>query len=132
MPRQPWPLHSGRPVIEIAAPLPAQGKSLARTLLADTGAGAKQSNFDLILSERDCLSLGANPFQPTTLSGAYSGAYHVFMIQVQVPVLGFDELVRAVGISHPPLPIEGIACFPFLNRFTYGNFGDSSQFGLEL
>ena len=24
-----------------------------------------------------------------------------------------------------------IACFGFLNRFTYGNFGDPSQFGLE-
>jgi hypothetical protein len=26
---------------------------------------------------------------------------------------------------------DGIACFRFLNRFTYGNFGDPGQFGLE-
>jgi hypothetical protein len=30
-----------------------------------------------------------------------------------------------------PRPFDGIACFRFLNRFTYGNFGDPNQFGLE-
>jgi hypothetical protein len=28
--------------------------------------------------------------------------------------------------------LEGIACFRFLNRFTYGNFAGADQFGLEL
>jgi hypothetical protein len=27
--------------------------------------------------------------------------------------------------------VDGIACFGFLNRFHYGNFGDSALFGLE-
>ena len=33
------------------------------------------------------------------------------------------------GITRPGF--DGIACFGFVNRFTYGNFGDPSQFGLE-
>jgi hypothetical protein len=31
-----------------------------------------------------------------------------------------------------PVGFGGIACFRFLNRFTYGNFGDPNQFGLEI
>jgi len=30
-----------------------------------------------------------------------------------------------------PPGFNGLACFGFVNRFTYGNFGDPSQFGLE-
>jgi len=30
-----------------------------------------------------------------------------------------------------PPGFDGTACFGFLNRFTYGNFGDPGQFGLE-
>jgi hypothetical protein len=29
------------------------------------------------------------------------------------------------------IPIRGLACFRFLNRFTYGNFGAPERFGLE-
>ena len=39
--------------------------------------------------------------------------------------------LRVVGVPSVPPGFDGIACFPFLNRFTYGNFGDSGQFGLE-
>jgi hypothetical protein len=30
-----------------------------------------------------------------------------------------------------PQGFEGIAGFRFLNRFTYGNFGNPAEFGLE-
>ena len=30
-----------------------------------------------------------------------------------------------------PAGFDGIACFGFLNLFTYGNFGDPALFGLE-
>jgi hypothetical protein len=50
---------------------------------------------------------------------------------VQVPALGFSQFVRAVGVPSPPAGFDGIACFGFLNRFSYGNFGDAGQFGLE-
>ena len=43
-----------------------------------------------------------------------------------------DEQVRAVGVPSLPAGLEGMACFRFLCRFTYGNFGRSDQFGLEL
>lgn len=54
-----------------------------------------------------------------------------YLIRVQVPRLGFDRNVRVVGVPSLPAGFDGIACFRFLNRFTYGNFGDPSQFGLE-
>jgi hypothetical protein len=37
-----------------------------------------------------------------------------------------------VGVPYPPPDFDGIACFRFLNRFTYGNFGDKNAFGLEI
>jgi hypothetical protein len=36
-----------------------------------------------------------------------------------------------VGVRSVPAGFDGIACFAFLDRFTYGNFGDPGQFGLE-
>jgi hypothetical protein len=35
-------------------------------------------------------------------------------------------------IPNPPTGFDGIACFRFLNRFTYGNFGAATHFGLEV
>jgi hypothetical protein len=46
--------------------------------------------------------------------------------------LHFTSLVPAVGVPDPQNDFDGIACFRFLNRFTYGNFGDQGSFGLEL
>jgi hypothetical protein len=48
-----------------------------------------------------------------------------------VPGLGFDQDVLVVGIAAPPAGFDGVACFRFLNQFTYSNFGDPQQFGLE-
>jgi hypothetical protein len=52
-------------------------------------------------------------------------------MHVQIPELGFDRLVRAVGISAAPTGFDGIAAFRFLCRFSYGNFGVPGAFGLE-
>jgi hypothetical protein len=40
-------------------------------------------------------------------------------------------LVAPGNIRQAPRQLQGIACFRFLNRFTYGNFGDADLFGLE-
>jgi hypothetical protein len=132
MPRQQWPLSHGRPIIEIALTLAPNGQMVTRTLLADTGAGTDQAGFDLILDEQDCLFCGGRPFRPVALGGAYTGSFPVYLLRVQVPQLGFDRYLRAVGVPQTPTDLDGIACFRFLNRFTYGNFGDSTRFGLEV
>jgi hypothetical protein len=48
-----------------------------------------------------------------------------------VPGLGSAQDVLVVGIAAPPVGFDGVACFRFLNQFTYDNFGDPLQFGLE-
>lgn len=65
------------------------------------------------------------------LGGAYTGTFPTYVIRVQLPPLGFDQTIRAVGVPATPAGFDGIAGFPFLNRFTYGNFGDPGRFGLE-
>jgi hypothetical protein len=50
---------------------------------------------------------------------------------VEIPLLGFNDDVLAVGIAKPPIALDGLAAFRFLNRFTYGNFGNRGEFGLE-
>jgi hypothetical protein len=100
-------------------------------LLADTGAGAQNISIDLVLEEHDCLLCGVVLFPPIRLGGAYAGSFPVYELRVQIPALGFGRAVRAVGVSSTPAGFDGIACFRFLNRSTYGNFGDPSQFGLE-
>ena len=42
----------------------------------------------------------------------------------------FEQYVRAVAVPAVPPGVAGFACFRFLNRFTYGNFGDTDGFGL--
>jgi hypothetical protein len=107
------------------------GQPFPRTLLADTGAGSQTSAQDLILEESDCLLCGGIPCPSVLLGGAYAGSFPVYDLPVQVPALGFVQNLRAVGVSSVPRGFDGIACFRFLNRFTFGNFGDPSQFGLE-
>jgi len=131
MPDASWPLRAGRPVIQVGLQTDS-GESLLRNLLADTGAGSVFSPFELVLSEDDCISCGGNPGQSVTLGGAYVGSFPVFVLRVRVDALGFDQYVRAVAVSLPPVDFEGLACFRFLNRFAYGNFGESSSFGFRL
>lgn len=127
-----WPLENGRPIIEVVLLLLTNGRHITRKLLADTGAGTFQADFDLILDEDVCLLCDGIPSHSVALAGAYSGSFPVYVIQVQLPGLGFEHNLRAIGVPQTPPGLDGIACFRFLNRFTYGNFGNPNQFGLEL
>jgi hypothetical protein len=108
------------------------GQPLPRNLLADTGAGSNNSGVDLILDENDCLLSGGIPLTSVTFRGAYNGSFPLYELRVAIPALGFDEPVLAAGVQSVPAGFDGIACFGFLNRFTYGNFGDPREFGLEV
>lgn len=131
MPRAQWPLRAGRPAIQLFLTRALDGQMSPRTLLADTGAGSRQAGFDLILEEDDCLLCGGIALSTVTLRGAYTGTLPVYALHIQLPTLGFAQQVRAVGVPSVPAGFDGIACFQFLNRFHYGNFGNPGLFGLE-
>jgi hypothetical protein len=131
MPRAVWPLVRGRPTIRVNLALAQGNQYVTRILLADTGAGATGSGIDFLLENSDCLLSGGARSQPIVLRGAYSGSFPTYAIHVEIPQLGFSQHVPAVGIPAAPTGLGGIACFCFLNRFGYGNFGDPAQFGLE-
>jgi hypothetical protein len=131
MARTTWPLLLDRPRIRLALVVTGTGVRLERELLADTGAGSSGS-FELVLEEPDCLLCGAVFLNDVSLGGAYAGTFPMYLIQVQVPGLLFDQKVRAIGVTAPPHGFQGIACFSFLNRFAYGNFGNPNEFGLEI
>jgi hypothetical protein len=99
--------------------------------MADTGAGTAASMFDFLLEESDCLRAGGVLTRQVSLGRAYVGSYPVYGLRVRIPALGFDQGVSVGGVSTVPLGLDGLACFRFLNRFSYGNFGDPSQFSLE-
>jgi hypothetical protein len=130
MPRALWPLQRGRPCVQVVLTLTAGGQPFVRTVLADTGAGSEKAGVDLILDEDDCLLCG-NPLKLVRMRGAYAGLFPAYGLPVRLPALGLHVDLRAVGVPSVPPGFDGIACFGFLNRFTYGNFGDPSQFGLE-
>jgi hypothetical protein len=100
-------------------------------LLADTGAGTQRCPFELILDELDCLRCGGLPGKWIVLRGAYRGHFRLYDVDVQLPALGFAQNIRVVGVPSVTPGFDGNAAFPFLKRFTYGNFGDPGQFGLE-
>ncbi len=131
MARQVWQLRHGRPHVQVVLTLVPGGQPLSRNLLADTGAGSHTDPFELILDEDDCLLCGGSPGASVVLGGAYVGAFPMYVLRVQLPVLGFDLPLRAVGVPSVPAGFDGIACFSFLSRFNYGNFRDPNQFGLE-
>jgi hypothetical protein len=131
MPRAQWPLHHGRPVVRVILTLAQGFQQVVRTLLADTGAGTSNAGFELLLEENDCLLCGGIPLPGVVLGGAYTGSHPVYLVRVQLPGLSFDHQVPSVGVSSVPAGLDGIACFQFLNRFTYGNFGDPGRFGLQ-
>ena len=126
-----WPLDQGRPVIEITMELSIGSQAVTRRLLADTGAGSQHATFELILDEQDCLLCGGVPTHAVSLGGAYRGSFPVYVLRVLIPGLSFESHVAAVGAPTTPVGLDGIACFRFLNRFTYGNFGTPDAFGLE-
>ena len=131
MPAAQWLLQNDRPVIEVVLSV-SRGQNLVRSLIADTGAGTRQSVFQLILDEDDCLQSGAILIDRVQLGGAYSGVFPVYLVDVRIPQLNFDEPVPVVGVSQVPPGFDGIAGFKFLNRFHYRNFGDPDCFGLDL
>ncbi len=132
MPRIQWPLVHGRPVLEVNLETALGGQRMSRRLLAETGAGGALSGFEILLKEQDCLACGGIPLPDVVLGGAYSGSYPLYLVQVSIPALLFDHAVPAVGVSRVPPGFDGIACFRFLNQFSYGNFGDLNQFALEI
>jgi hypothetical protein len=69
---------------------------------------------------------------PVVLSGAYAGTFTVLTVHIEIPALQAAMWIRAVAAHNPPPGFDGIACFRFLKRFSYGNFGDPGKFGLEL
>jgi len=107
------------------------GQPFLRVLLADTGAGSQASGIDLILDENDCLMCGGLAGVSVTLGGAFVGSFPLYDLLVQLPALGFAGNLRVVGVPSISATFEGIACFSFLNRFQYGNFGNPGVFGLE-
>jgi hypothetical protein len=131
MPRATWPLRLGCPTIRIVLTLAAGNQPLPCYLIADTGAGTVASGFDLLLPESDCLLCGGSLWSSVALGGAYAGSFSLYLLRVQIPELGFDSFLRVVGVPTPPTGFAGIASFCFLNQFTYGNFGNPGEFGLE-
>lgn len=73
----------------------------------------------------------AKPFKMVQLGGSYVGIHPIYVVPVEIPSLGFKDSLLVVGVAKPPDGFDGIAAFRFLNRFTYGNFGNRLAFGLE-
>jgi hypothetical protein len=132
MPQVVWPLWNERPCIEIELTVAQSGQPFPRTLIADTGGGLLTDPYQLVLVANDCLLCGGVRFLPVTLGGAFSGSFPLFFLPVRIPALAFDQYLRAVGVPSVPPGFDGIACFNLLNRFTYGNLGDPSRFGLAI
>jgi hypothetical protein len=132
MARVTWPLLWGRPRIEIVLTTGVTPVHSPRDLVADSGAGSLLSPFELILTEADCLSGGGYLLSTVRLGGAYTGTFPLYSVRVQIPQLPFDERIATVGVPSTMSGFDGLAGFRFLNRFTYGNFGDPNQFGLEV
>ena len=126
-----WPLLHDRPIVEVVLTVAPSGQQSVRQLIADTGAATAQAGFEILLQETDCISCGGIPSHPVALGGAYAGSFAVYVLRLQIPTLSFDHYIRAAAVPTRPSGFDGIACFRFLNRFTYGNFGDPSRFGLE-
>ena len=131
MARASWRLHVDLPVVEVVLNPAPTGRRVTRRLLADTGAGTANAPFEVLMDEDDCLRCGGVPAQPVRLGGTYSGAFPRYYIRLEIPQLNTDVGVFAVGLPSVPDDVDGIACFRFLNRLNYGDFGDPGMFGLK-
>ncbi len=87
MPVAQWLLQNDRPVVEIVLSA-SGGQDLVRSLMADTGAGTRQSVFQLILDENDCLQTGAILINHVQLAGAYAGAFPVYLVNAAEGFMG--------------------------------------------
>jgi hypothetical protein len=131
MPRANWPLLLGRPMIEVILKKTRGNLQTTLDLLADTGGGTDQARFELVLEEYACRTYATRAGYNIRLRGFFVGLFPVYLVQIQIPDLAFDHHVRAIGVPTVAPGFGGVACFRFLNRFAYGNFGDHKQFGLE-
>ena len=133
MPRAVWGLVRQRPVIQAVLAVPGGAPRATLTLLADTGAGSRDTPFALVLRQSDCRQFRIMRSGDVVLAGAFSGTFQTYAVWVEIPDVGFADFVIAAGVPDAQLPsaLDGIATFRFLNSFTYGNFGVANQFGLE-
>jgi hypothetical protein len=132
MPRATWTHRYGRPSVRAELTLP-DGSALTLDLLVSSGGGPDGSPFDLILEETDCRLCGGQPGPRVHLCGMsyYEGSHPTYVLPVRIPELAFDDDLTAVAVRATPPGFDGIACFRFLERFSYGNFGKAGEFGLE-
>jgi hypothetical protein len=119
-------------MIQVVLSIVSGGQDLVCRIIADTGAGNRQSIFQLMLPENDCRRCGGILMGQVQLAGAYAGSFPLYLVAVRIPQLNFDEPVPVIGVSALPQGFDGIAGFRFLSRFHYGNFGDPDGFGLEM
>jgi hypothetical protein len=118
--------------VAVAKATPAAGRAKGkRRVVADTGGGSDEAPFELILLDRDCISSDGVLEGQVSLHGAFAGWFNVYTVVTRVPALNFENDIRVVGVPNVPDGFDGIACFKFLNRFHYGNFGDPNVFGLS-
>ncbi len=132
MPAMLWTLWHDRPMVEVTAASVYDGPERVCRLIADTGAGSRNSVFELVLQEQTCISCGGIFMGHIRLGGAYSGRFPLYLVQIRMTKLNFEELVPAAGVPSAPNGFDGIAGFKFLKRFHYGNFSDPEQFGLDV
>lgn len=131
MPRVVWPLLHNRPMVEVVLTRVSDGQPVLRQLLVDTGAGTRVDPEELVLLESDCVMFGGRAGKSVQMSGAYKATFPIYLLRVQLPGLLFDADLEVIGVPNVPDGFDGIASFPFINRFGYGNFGHPTQFGLE-
>ena len=134
MPRKSWLLHHGRPAIEIYLTDPFTGFSEQRILLADTGAGARFSPVEIILSQADVARFGVeSDVGRVGMSGAIEGEFSIHAVDIEIPALKIARPFDVAGVSPAVFfpGFEGVACFRFLNTLNYGNGGNPAEFALE-
>src|SRR5262249_10812049 len=129
MPRVTWPHRYGRPSVRAELTLP-DGRTLTLDLLVCTAAGPADSPFDLLLEETDCRLCGGQPGPRVRLHGmtCYESSFPSYALPVRIPELAYDDDLTAVAVRAAPPGFDGIACFRFLERFYYGNFGKAGEF----
>ena len=133
MPRQSWLLRDDIPVIEILLRERFSGFTETRVLVADTGAGPRFSPFELVLSVADGIRFGGRVLNSAYVGGAFQGEFPIRAVEIEMPTFKLRRMADALIV--PDLgafgDFDGLAAFRLLNSFTYGNFGNPAEFGLE-
>ncbi len=129
-----WSLEKGQPVVHLYLVEPGTGILLPRVLLADTGAGNARAMTELVLSQNDGARFGGRLMGDIRAGGAVQGVFPIRRVLIEIPALGVSRSAPAMIVPFAQLPqgLDGIVTYRFLNAFTSGNFGDQTQFGLEI